>query len=77
LLAALTPHRLDALDAVLLDPEVDPTIHAGARGARGVQAFRSHPRACGERFMHDPASERRRIYLPRTPVNRGKEKGQG
>jgi hypothetical protein len=38
--------------------------------ARRVRARRSHPRVSGGRFMQKPASELRRINLPRTPVNR-------
>ena len=38
---------------------------------RGVVARRSHPHGSGGRGMHDPASELRRITLPRTSVHRG------
>ncbi len=34
------------------------------------------PRSSWERFIHDAGCELRRIPLPRTPVNRGKEKGR-
>jgi hypothetical protein len=43
---------------------------------RGVAGLRSHPRASGGLFMHDPASDRRRILLPRNPVNKGMKKGR-
>jgi hypothetical protein len=38
--------------------------------SRGLQVFRSHPRGSRGCTMQDPASEVRRIYLPRTPLNK-------
>ena len=37
---------------------------------RGVAGLRIHPRGSGRRFMQEPASELRRITLPRTRVDR-------
>jgi Helix-turn-helix domain len=36
-----------------------------------VVALRSHPRGPQRPFMHDPGCERRRINLPRTPMDKG------
>src|SRR5215208_3298526 len=40
--------------------------------SRGVNVLRSHPQDSQRGSMHDPANEVRRIYLPRTPVNKKK-----
>jgi hypothetical protein len=40
-------------------------------GWRGVKAVEANLAALEEGFIQDPASELRRIPLPRTPVNKG------
>src|SRR5215207_8506689 len=42
-------------------------------GSRGGKALRSHPRGFGGGFIQDLVCELRRILLPRTWVNKGKE----